>query len=138
MFETSLINLLRGDSTLTDDLSTYDGSPSVFPNKAPKKVDFNYIVFSVHGAGTEDSVIENFNIFVNFFAYDLSGVVARNATRRVVELLDRTHLDHNYYDNIRIFSTGGIDYMETNDLRSQHYNARFIARAGRSGWMRNL
>ena len=138
MFETSLTTLLKSDSTLIADLSTYEDSPSIFPNKAPRKVEFNYVVFSIHGTGTEDSVIESFNIMVNFFGYDLSGVVARRATRRIIELLDRTHLDHSYYDNIRIFAAGGIDYVETNDLRAQHYNIRFTARAGRSGWMSNL
>ena len=134
MFESSLLAVLAADSTLTDYLSTYGSRPAIFSNSAPAQVDFDYMVFTISDTGNGDSVVNEFRVSIDFFGYGKSGANIRSAIRRTIELLDRTHLTHDYYDSIRLFK-GGIEFIETEDPKAQHYNLEFTARAGRSGWM---
>jgi hypothetical protein len=141
MFDSSLLTYLRSDSELASYLSTSVISgltvPSVFSNKAPEGTQFNYVVFSIHSSGGDYAAMETFTILIDIFGYSLSGVEVRDAVKRITKLLDRQHLSHEDYATIRIFLEGK-DFIETGDIKSQHYNVRFTARAGRSGWMSDL
>lgn len=143
MFASSLYNVLVNDTILTNYVSTFDktqtGSvPSIFKNSAPENIEFPYIVFRIYGTGGEDSSVDTFNVMIDIFDYGESGKDAILIERRIVELLDRMHLDHSYYDTIRFFRRGA-DFVEANkNPRAIQYNIRFRARAGRSGWMQQF
>lgn len=136
MFESALLNVLKNDSELVSYVSTYKGKVSMFSNRGPENVDFPYITCSIHEAGGSDATVTTFNIFINYFDYSNSGKQARQASKRIQELLDRQHISDEYYDTIRCFMEG-TDFVEGNeDPRAQQYNTKFSARAGRSGWMK--
>ena len=139
MFESSILNVLKNDNEFLSYVSTYKEEPSIFSNSAPENVDFPYVVFSINNTSDEDSVVDAFNVLFNYFDFSYSGKKARLATKRIVELLDRQHLNDDYYDTIRFFhnSINFVERGKEEDPRAQHYNLRFTARAGRSGWMIN-
>lgn len=137
MFESALFQVLVNDADLVSKVSLFKGAPSIFEGTAPENVDFPYVTFSIHGGGGPDSAVDTFTITVTYFGWANSGKAARLAVRRIIELLDRQHLSHEYFDTIRVFR-GGFDEVENEDPRAQQYYARFTARAGRSGWMRTI
>jgi hypothetical protein len=62
------------------------------------------------------------------------------AIKRIIELLDREHLQHADFKTIRLFkswSSPAPRQGEDRDPRAQHYIVRFTARAGRKGWIDN-
>lgn len=135
MFESALYQVFVTDQELISYLNTHKGIPAVFDRKGPKNIDFNYLIFRIHGSGDPtEPTVDTFTISVDFFGYERSGKTARAAMKRVVELLDLKHLKDEYYDTIRIWRDG-VDEIENTDPRAQQYNARFKARAARSGWM---
>lgn len=143
MFDAILITTLRNDAELASYVSTHtlkNGStiPAMFGNSAPEGVNFPYITTRISDVGNDDdSVVDAFAVTINIFGYGKSGINERNASKRIIALLDREHLSDDYYDNIRFLKSGN-DYVETKDPKAQHYNVRFSARAGRSGWMSTL
>lgn len=137
MFGLSLKNVLKVDALLIADLSTFESAPAIFENRAPAKVEFNYLVFTINNTGGNYAAVDNFDVTIDFFGYELSGVTARRAVKRIVDLLDRSHLSHDDYSLIRLFKED-VYFVETPDIKSQHYNVRFSARAVRSGWMGNF
>lgn len=142
MFEAALLAQINTDSELISYLATYTDetgeAPAIFFNSAPEKADFNYLVFTITDIGNEaDSMIDLFVITFDFFGYSKSSSEAVDSMKRLVELLDRAQFSDDYYDNIRMFKTG-FDYVESDDPKAQHYNTRFKARAGRSGYMSTL
>jgi hypothetical protein len=138
MFASSVLTVLEADMELVSYLSTHRTRPAIFVDSAPEGADFNYLVFTIADTGNEeDSCLDAFVITFDFFGYEKSGTTARRAMKRIIQLLDRTHLTHADYDNIRLFK-GGVDFVESGDPKAQHYVIRFSARAGRSEWMNNL
>lgn len=137
MFESTLFQILSTDPTLTGYLSSYDGTPSVFSNMAPENVEFRYLVFRIDGTTGPDSAVDTFDIIINIFDYSYSSKNIRLAGRRCIELLDRKHFSHEYFDTIRVFRDT-INYIDSESPQAQHYEYRFTARAGRSGWMGKL
>lgn len=141
MFDSTLHQILSTDVDLTNRISTYNGSPSVFGNSAPENVDFNYIVYRISNTGGD--VVETFNVIINIFGYSYSGVIVRETVNRMVSLLDRNHtnilnnIEHENYYKIRFFKTG-IDPVEHKDPKAQHYNLRFLVRATRKGWINKI
>lgn len=135
MFDSSLYSILVKDTELVNLLSEYRGQPSIFSNHAGENVDFPYIVFRIYGTGGQDHAVDSFQVNIGIFEYGESAKNARLIARKVEEILDLEHLDHEYYDTIRLFRRG-TDFVEGNeDPRAQQYNISFTARAGRSGWM---
>lgn len=141
MFESSLVEKLRDDAELVSYVSTYELSsktiPSIFAGKAPKKVDFNYITCRISRTDSGYAALATFNIFIDFFGYELSSSTAKKAAIRLEDLLDSSHLTHPEFNLIRLKLEAG-DFMEISDVKAQHYNLRFTARAARSGWMGRL
>ena len=138
MFEKSLIDVLKADSELIALISTFKDSPSIFSHSAPENTEFPYIVFDIYMDDNIDSVVDKFEIFFNFFDHSNSAARARKVSRRLIELLDRQTLEDDYYNYIRFFRTS-IDIVKENDEdpRKVHYITRFMARAGREGWIKN-
>ena len=143
MFEDTLLDALTNHTELTAYLSTYtDGtetSPAIFSNSAPAKAEFIYLVFRINDIGNiEDSAIDIFDVMIDLFGYSKSGVNERLAVKKIDAVLDKQSLTNDdYFDNIR-FKKTGIFFVDTDDIKSQHYHIKFEARAGRSGWMSNL
>ncbi len=138
MWESALYTKLIGDGYLSRYVSTYKNSPSIFSSSAPENVDFPYIVFTISETSGPDSAVDVFNVTIDCFDFDLSAKNSRLAARRIIELLDREHLDHEYYQTIRIYKSWSAQAPrqdEDTDPRAQHYTIRFTARAGRKGWI---
>lgn len=141
MWDSALYDKLIGDSELAQFVSTFSGKPSVFSDSAPENVDFPYIVFTINGSTNPDSVVDTFSVEIAHFDFYQSAKRSRLAIRRAIELLDREHLTHSYYQTIRIYRTwsgSAARENEDRDPRARHYIARFTARAGRKGWIENL
>lgn len=141
MFDSSLLAILQGDSTLTNLLSTYTTTTgekaAIFSNSASEVAEFPYLVFDISSTSSEDSVVETFNVMINIFDYNTSGIDGKLAARRVIELLDLQQLTHAYYDTIRFRIAGQDSFESTDDPKAKHQNIRFTVRAGRSGWAIN-
>ena len=138
MFEASVLSVITVDATLISYLSTHKEAPSMFFNSAPEGVDFNYLVFDILDEGNEDDpAIDLFVLTFSLFGYSKSGADIQDAAKRIVELLDHTHLSSSYYDTIRIYKRE-IRFIPKDDPKAQHYRVSFDARAGRSGWMNTL
>ena len=128
MFESSIITLLAADSALIADLSTYEGSPSIFTLNAPRAPDFNYIVIDVRSSGSEDSVIETFEVMTHVFGYAASSLTVSRIVRRLILLLHKKHLTHEYYELIR-FYLDSCWPVRVDDVKAQHYVVNFSTRA---------
>lgn len=142
MWESALYEKLINDSYLTSRfVSTYNSDPSIFSSSAPENVDFPYIVFSISETAGGDSVVDEFDVTIHCYDFDRSAHNSRLAARRIVELLDREHLSHEYYKTIRIFKElvmQAARQSEDTDPRAQHYVIKFSARAGRKGWIDHM
>lgn len=139
MFESSVLETLAADTELISYVSTYQGAPSIFCESVPEGVDFNYIVFTIEeDDNTGYHVMDSFDLKIDVFGYDKSGLTVRRAIRRIIEILDRQHLTHEYFDRIRIFKDSPMIYINNEDPKAKQYQLRFKARAGRSGWINNL
>lgn len=141
MWDSALYTKLTSDSELIQYVSLYNGQPSIFSDSAPENVDFPYIVFVITNGNGPDSALDVFDVVINHFNFEQSAKRSRLAIRRIIELLDRSHITHDYYKTIRMFKTGSGSAGRENedrDPRAKHYIARFTARAGRKGWIDNL
>ena len=149
MFQASLLDLLTNDSTLTSFLSTYtpkgnvvggevESIPSIFFNSAPEKIDFTYLTFKISDVGNDEGMcIDVFALTLDVFDYGKSSLNVTRIMQRLIDLLDHQHITNDtYLDTIRLFKEGS-DFVESGDPLAQHFNMRFSARAGRSGWMKN-
>lgn len=132
--ESTILDVLKADSTLTALVSTFESSPSIFTDSAPEAAATPYIVcnFMQLNAPLE---IGHFNLFINFFDYDKSAAAARSALLRIQVLLDDMSFedDDNEWNAIRVFHEGG-GHVPTPDARDIHYNAQYSIRAGRLAW----
>ena len=139
MWESTLYNKLVNDGALVGYVSTYRDNPSIFSDSAPENVDFPYIVFRIDGTTGPDSALDVFNVTIDYFDFQYSAKNSRLAIRRIVEILDREHLQDDYYKTIRMFKSWSSS-VSTNEMdpRAKHYVVKFTARAGRKGWIDNL
>ena len=138
MWESALYNKLVADEILIKMVSSHCGYPSIFSNSAPENVAFPYIVFTIAETSGPDSAVDVFSVTIDHFDFVKSAYLSRLAAKRLIELLDREHLDHHYYKTIRIFKSWAAQASRVNedrDPRAQHYIVRFTARAGRKGWI---
>jgi|WetSurMetagenome_2_1015567.scaffolds.fasta_scaffold84133_2 hypothetical protein len=137
MFESSLEAKLKADATLVGYLSSRNSSPSIFAEFAPEGVELPYIVFRISRSGGDDSMVQPFNVYIDIFDYSVSSKKVRSAAERVEFILDKTTLNHERYDTIRMFFYNGEQIQDDEDKRKIHYNLLFEARAGRKKWMDN-
>lgn len=141
MWDSALYTKLINDSELIQYVSLHNGQPSIFSDSAPENVDFPYIVFVITNSGGPDSALDVFDVVINHFDFQQSSKRSRMAILRIIELLDRAHLTHDYFTPIRMFkrwSGSAGRENEDRDPRARHYIVRFAARAGRKGWIEEI
>lgn len=138
MFEASLLNILAADGALAGYLSTYDGAPAIFSESVPEKAELPYLTFSISRFSTDNTAVEAFNIFVDYFDSKKSRANSRKAVQRVEFILDETIITGDArYGYIRLFYENGSP-VPGMDPRDAHYNLQFLARAGRKAWANQL
>ena len=137
MFESALLTKLQNDGTLTGYLQTYGGRPAIFANRAPEKAEMPYITFRIDRQRGDDSIVQRFNVYVDFWDRDKSEKDSRTAAKRIELLLDKAILSTSEYSCIRLsfFSGGPIDQADPRDIDQ---NLQFEARAGRKNYCDNL
>lgn len=133
MFESALIATLRSDVTLAALVDTYRSAPAIFTGAAPEQMgpDARYIIVTIDQNSPPDTTIDNFTINLDYYAHGTSWADARAAAFRVIELLDRIHLDHERYGAVRLFRDGATPIHDPSDPLEIHYNSRVYARGGR-------
>lgn len=114
-------------------MSTFENSPSIFSEAAPESVAFPYITFRILRMSAEDSSVQKFTIFLDYWDYDLSRSTARKAGKRLERLLDNIILQHDDFKSIRIFYFDD-SFIQESDPRTIHLNMQLSARAGRLKW----
>lgn len=137
--EAAITQRLRADTTITQYVSTFNGSPAIFSDIAPQQAERPYVVFDVQN--TNDSVN---NLGVNAFVIDVDIYAGRNdhskiraLGQRIIFSLDRTILKCDNYTTIRLyFESEG--HVENQDIKITHYNMQFYARGCRYAWMQQL
>lgn len=138
MFESALLTKLSGDSVLASYVSDFvvngTTAPAIFAEFAPETAQMPYIVFRINQSSDEVLAIRQFSIFVDYYDYNKSASNSRKAAERVEFLLDRSILEHERYNCIRLFFFAGSSIQEE-DPRSIHYNLQFTARGGRKKWV---
>lgn len=137
MFESALHAKLSGDLTLAGYLETFEGRPAVFSEMAPEKAVMPYITFKIDRRQGPDPVVQQFNVYVDFWDFDKSRANSRKAARRIELLLDRSELSTGDYSCVRLFFFSGGPIDEA-DPREIHQNLQFEARAGRKSFCDNL
>lgn len=140
MFHKALLQTLQADGALAGYLNTYLGNPSIFSDQAPEKAKEMYLVFTIERFGDENIAAFSFNVYLDFYDYDVSRANVRAATERVEFLLDHEKIvtdPSGRFDNIRfyLFDAGFVPEPDTKKI---HYNMQFTARAGRKAWAAQL
>jgi hypothetical protein len=137
MIESSIIDALKGDATLTSYLSKYACAPAIFTEVAPDDSKMPYLVITESLNSTDFAGVHSFTIMLDYYDYNVSRKNSKIAVERVQFLLDQMILQHERYDSIRLSFFAGSPVPEE-DPRSIHYNIQFSARAGRKKWMQQL
>jgi hypothetical protein len=138
MIEASIITALKADAVLTTYVSTYGGSPAIFSEEAPEDANDPYITISLRrNASEDDSVIQIFNLYVDYWDNSISRANSRAAAERIEFVLDHNTFDDSRYSGARcrFFSAGPVD---EEDPRAIHHNLQFTIRAARKKWMQQL
>jgi hypothetical protein len=134
MFEKTIYNILIAESFITDNVSDYNGLPSIFSDQAPEDVSFPYIVFDISETTPPDSIINRYNVYINYYNYGSSSSSARVVVDRINELLDQQRLSNDRLSDIRI-RRDVYSRLDEGDPRAIHYNIQMEARATRKKWM---
>lgn len=134
MFESSIINKLASDSTLTGLLSTYNGAASIFSDEAPEDAALPYIVIRIDGS-TPEGPMQPFNMYVDYFDNMKSRKNSRLAAQHIEYGLDEMRLTHDRYIDLWITLFSGPTPIENEDVRQIDMNLQFTVRANRSKWM---
>jgi hypothetical protein len=141
MFESALLTKLKSDSILATYVTEFviDGSsePAIFAEFAPETAQLPYITFRITQSSDEVLAIRQFSIFVDYYDYNKSASNSRKAAERIEFVLDRSILEHDRFNCIRLFFFAGSPIQEE-DPRSIHYNLQFQARAGRKKWINEI
>jgi hypothetical protein len=134
MFESAIVNLLRSDAALSQYLAKFANVPAVFADSAPESAVMPFIEFSIDQSIAEDPTVMTFRVIINYFDYNKSKEIARNAALRIIDILDQQILTHERFDAIRmVFFSGGFSPPE--DAREINYSLQFTARAVRKKWI---
>jgi len=136
MFEKTLINLLAADSDLQSLLSTFSGNPAIFSSAAPQKAERPYIVFDIDKIAVENLAASGFDIVLDIYHRQESGVEIREIAERIEFVCDRALIRVDAggrFQAIRIYYE---DYreVENSDVKIRHGVVRLSARAGRKKW----
>jgi len=134
MFEASLITLLAADSDLQNLLSTFSSNPAIFSSAAPQKAERPYIVFDIDKIAVENLAASGFDLVLDIYHRQESGVELREIAERIEFVCDRTEIKtDDRFDTIRLFYEDGRE-VENTDVKIRHYVVRLSARAGRKKW----
>jgi len=139
MWDSALYTKLINDNELIQYVSRTGDYPSIFSDSAPENVAFPYIIFTIAGTNGPDSAVDVFSVTIDHYDFQQSAKRSRLAIKRIVELLDREHLEHADFKAIRLYKswTAAAPKSDEIDPRARHYIAKFSARAGRKGWIEN-
>ena len=136
MFEKALITLLAADTDLVNLLSTFESQPAIFSSAAPQKAERPYIVFDIDKYAPENLAAAAFDIVLDIYHRQESGVELREIAERITFVCDRAFIDVDIggrFQGIRIFYEDGRE-IENQDVKIRHYVVRLSARAGRKKW----
>lgn len=128
MFESTIINKLAGDATLTGILTTFAGQPSIFSNDAPEDAVTPFVIITISG-GERLEPIQMYSLFVDYYDFFESRVNARIAARRIQYQLDNQRLQPTNFTDIRVWQFGGATWISGEDPRDIHINQQFYIRA---------
>lgn len=137
MIEQIIIDTLKTDAALLQQLSTYKGCPAIFSDSAPQDAILPYLVLTVSRNRGDDSAIQLFNIMIDYFDSGKSRIKSRFAIERIEFTLDNKILKSDRFDSIRTmyFADSSVPHDDPTDI---HHNIQFTARAGRKKWMQQL
>lgn len=128
MFEAELLAVMKADTALRSFHTVYSGSPAMFSNGVPEKVNFAYSTIDIKENKEEsDRLIQAFDIAINFWDYGPSRAKANSAIKRLKTLLDGQTLNSTDYLCIRIRQDEG-EHINTVDPLAINYVQMFSAR----------
>jgi hypothetical protein len=137
MIESAIIAALKADTALAALVTTYESSPAIFSDDAPESATLPYVTIAVSNNSAVDFVIDEFNLYVDYWGAGSSRANSRSAAFRIECALDGKTFSNTRYANIRCrkFSSGPV---QDSDPRDIHYNVQFQVRAGRSAFTAQL
>ena len=133
--EGAIVAALQNDSALAALVSSYAALPSIFANEAPEDAKLPYItVRTTRNSDTEESVLQDFTIYVDYWDFNKSRAPANSASERIEFILDNSKLESERHSSIRVwFFSGG--WVDDTDSRDVHFNVQFYARGVRKKWI---
>lgn len=138
MFEASLIEILAADTDLTNLLSTFSGDPAIFSSIAPQKATRPYIVFDIDESISTNLPVKTFDIVLDVYDRQQSGVNLRKIAERIEFILDTREIkDDPRFNTIRFYWEDSRE-VENTDIKIRHRVCRVTARAGRQKWTEQL
>lgn len=137
MIESVILTALKADAALVALVSTFNAQPAIFDGTAPEGVTKPYITFRIDRRSSNDLVIAEFTLYIDYWSTGASKANARRASERIEFLLDQKDFEHERYSTIRVsFFSGGS--VEDEDPKEIHYNQMFDIRAFRKKWIDQL
>lgn len=136
MFQKTLIALLAADTDLTDILSTFESEPAIFSSAAPQRAELPYTVFDIDQLAVENLAAAGFDVTIDIYHRQESGVELRDIAERIEFVCDRALIrtdSGGRFHGIRLFYEDGRE-VENSDVKIRHYVLRLSARAGRKKW----
>ncbi len=134
MFYNEAVLLLRTDSAIIATVSTYNNLPAIFANEAPEGAEKPYIIIRIDVTPLLDRVIASSNLYIDYYDYDNSRVLADSAIIAIENRVDSNMIRTENLTDIR-FRLMNTGYIPESDARTIHHNSTFSCRAARSGWM---
>lgn len=136
MFEKSLIPILQNDSVVAGLVSTYNSKAAIFSECAPENANLPFAETIIQENSVGDSIVAQFTVSIDYYSSTESSANARAFCQRVIELLDRHHIDNDArYHRIRLFINNGPLRIDEGDPRDVHFTVQFSARAGRKKYV---
>ena len=135
--EGAILEALRGESAITDLVSTFAGYPAIFTDIAPQQAEKTYMVFDVQKTPSDNLAVDIFLIDIDVYYNGLSAVDARELLFQVEILLDRAVLECTNYMTVRFYRDSD-GYVDNSDIKIGHYNQQFEARGTRKRWIDNI
>lgn len=129
---------LRANASLATLLTTYEGQPAVFCDVAPEEATRPYVTFTLtREYNITGPLVDQFTLDVDYWEYGDSRVSAREVVEAVEYEFDMSTMEAVDYANVRFFTPESLPVGE-DDPRQIHYNTRFVVRASRGKFIRQL
>ena len=133
----TVLDTLVSSSELIAFLTEYDDSPAVFFASAPEKAVKPYLTFELERTDSATSVVQSFNITVDYWHIDSTMKDARLIADIIEELFDLKRLKSDDYSAIRTWYEND-GWVNESDPRTIRYSNGFSARASRKKWSNQL